>query len=181
LRDALSKSILVGVAVTYAEVLARNVRAARSRKGLDQESLAARMRALGHAAWRRQTVANVDKGKRRLTAEEILGLALALETTIATLMAPTGDDRAVDFPTGTIDVESVQALAMGYNTEPITWDADKPSFAGAETPRRIADQMPWRYSTGMWRGRPMDHEKWGTGEEADSDRTSEADEKAGGK
>jgi 8-oxo-dGTP pyrophosphatase MutT (NUDIX family) len=103
------------------------------------------MRALGHEAWAHQTVGEVERGKRRLTAEEILGLALALDTTIATLMAPTNQDRSVDLPGGSIDVESVQALAMGYNTEPVRWEDDKPVYAVAETSREIRDQMPWRY------------------------------------
>lgn len=163
-------------ATTYRVVLARNIRAARRRLDINQQRLAERMRALGHAAWVHQTVGNVEKGKRRVTAEEILGLAFALETTVATLMAPTGDDRAVDFPTGAIDVESVQASAMGYNTEPIRWDGDKPVFATAGTPRRIADQMPWRYSTGTWRGRPLSHEGWIEAEDTPSGQNSGGDE-----
>jgi 8-oxo-dGTP diphosphatase len=104
------------------------------------------MRNLGFTAWRRQTVANVERGQRRLTAEEVFGLALALHSTIATLMAPTNQDRSVDLlPGGSLDVESVQALAMGYNTEPVRWAGDKPVFLSAQAEREIRDQMPWRY------------------------------------
>ena len=46
------------------------------------------MRALGFKGWRRQTVASVEKGKRRVTVEEALGLAMALETTLPRLLAP---------------------------------------------------------------------------------------------
>ena len=46
----------------YGEVIARNIRAARSRLDANQENLAAHMRALGYLAWLRQTVANVEKG-----------------------------------------------------------------------------------------------------------------------
>ena len=41
---------------TYGEVLARNIRAARSRIGLGQAAVANRMRALGYQEWRPQTV-----------------------------------------------------------------------------------------------------------------------------
>lgn len=123
------------------------MRAAQARIGLDQERLAARMRALGQTAWRRQTVARVQQSQRRLTAEEVLDLALALETTMASLLAATGDDKDIEFPTGVLDVESIQASAMGYNTEPVRWDGDVPVFSTAEPARlrHIRDQMPWRF------------------------------------
>ena len=53
------------MAQTYDQILARNLRAARARLGLGQESEAARMRALGHASWLRQTVSSAEKGRRR--------------------------------------------------------------------------------------------------------------------
>ena len=43
---------------TYGEILARNIRAARSRIGIGQENIAVRMRALGYEAWIRQTVSS---------------------------------------------------------------------------------------------------------------------------
>jgi hypothetical protein len=43
------------------------------------QDLAARMQRLGYGAWLYQTVGNVERGKRRVTAEEVL--ALALDTT----------------------------------------------------------------------------------------------------
>ena len=73
--------------MTYGEILAANFRAARARCALDQEEVAARMRALGYSKWRYQTVGVAEKGKRRLAAEEIIGLARALETTIGALMS----------------------------------------------------------------------------------------------
>src|ERR1700733_14437651 len=92
---------------SFGDVLARNLRAARSRRDLSQQAVAARMRALGYDAWLHQTVGNVEKGKRRVTADEILGLAWALDTTVNALLSPIEEDEAVSFPSGaTIDVLS---------------------------------------------------------------------------
>lgn len=111
----------------YADVLAKNVRAARSRADLQQEPLAARMRALGYEAWQRQTVANVERGKRRVTAEEILGLAICLETSIVALMAPVNEDKVVDLPSGEqLSVTAVQMLARGLSDIGVTWYDNKP-------------------------------------------------------
>lgn len=113
----------------YADVIARNIRAARSRADIGQESLAARMRALGYEAWIRQTVGSTERGRRRPTAEEILGLAYALQTTIGALMAPRDEDKTVDFPSGEpIPVRSVQLSAQGQILDAVWWDDDKPVF-----------------------------------------------------
>lgn len=126
---------------TYADVLARNVRAARSRAGLQQEPLAGRMRALGYGAWLRQTVANVEKGRRRLTAEEIFALSLCLQTSIAALMAPADEDKMVDLPSGdTVPIAFVQRLTRGYPGESVEWDGVTPRFF--DVPPRIAEL--WR-------------------------------------
>lgn len=118
--------------MTYAEVLARNVRTARRRKELDQEPLAARMRTLGHSAWRRQTVANVEKAARRVTAEEVLGLALALETSITALMSPPREEEAgaVRLSSGDLlPASEVAILARGLlHRRAIVWEDDKPVF-----------------------------------------------------
>lgn len=114
---------------TYADVLARNIRAARSRADLNQELVAARMRNLGHTAWLRQTVANVEKARRRVTAEEVLALAWALQTSISALMMPTDDDIVVDFPSGgMIAVAAVRRSVEGRNDGSVRWDGDVPLF-----------------------------------------------------
>ena len=66
--------------VPYASQLASNLRAARGAANLSQSDVGERMRALGFTAWLRSTVSLAEQGKRRVTAEELLGLALALET-----------------------------------------------------------------------------------------------------
>lgn len=125
------------MAVTYADVLAKNVRAARARKGLDQEPLAARMRALGYSAWRRQTVANVEKGSRRLAAEEVLALALALESSLVGLLEPVRDDRQVELPSGTkLEVLAIHELIWGGAGAVVSWEGDVPHIPGDGPPSR---------------------------------------------
>ncbi len=85
---------------TYSDVLARNIRAARSRTDLGQEAVAERMRDIGFSAWIRQTVGSTERGRRRPTAEEILGLAICLETTAQRLMTPLWEDKWVELPSG---------------------------------------------------------------------------------
>jgi transcriptional regulator with XRE-family HTH domain len=107
----------------YGEILARNIRAARSRVDINQENLAARMRALGYSAWLRQTVANVEKGRRRVAAEEIFGLAYALGTSMGALMSPGPDDMTVTFPGGAaISAASVRLSAASLNDGAVLWD-----------------------------------------------------------
>lgn len=117
---------------TYAEVLARNVRAARSRIDLGQDAVAARMRALGFSAWLRQTVGSTERGRRRPTAEEILGLAFALETTVQRLLTPIGEDKWVELPSGmSVDVNAVVRLVDGSNDGAIEWYGNTPIRTGA--------------------------------------------------
>lgn len=135
LRDALSSCILKGVTTSYADVLARNMRAARARRGLEQEPVAARMRALGFSAWRRQTVAAVEKGARRLTAEEVLGLALALETRLFSLVEPSREDDPIGLPSGaSMPFLTVHALIYGGSKYTVRWDGDIPQFPSDEPP-----------------------------------------------
>lgn len=136
LLHAFSSCILGQVNVSYAEVLARNVRAARARKGLDQEPVAARMRALGFTAWRRQTVAGVEKNTRRLTVEEVLGLALALETRLIYLLEPEPEDDPISLPSGaSMLFLTVHALIWGGSEYSVSWDGDTPSFPDTEPPQ----------------------------------------------
>jgi transcriptional regulator with XRE-family HTH domain len=113
---------------TYGEILARNIRAARSRVDIGQENVAVRMRALGFTAWIRQTVGATERGKRRPTAEEIAGLAVTLETTISRLMAPLDEDQVVELQPGgpAVTVGTVRMSAMGRNDGAVKWDADIP-------------------------------------------------------
>jgi transcriptional regulator with XRE-family HTH domain len=121
----------------FGDVLARNIRATRSRMDLTQDALAVRMRALGFSAWLRQTVPSVEKGRRRVTAVEVLGLALALETTPSALISPSDQDGDVELPGGqTLSVRSVQLLAgRGSNDMAVMWNGNAPVITGGAVVR----------------------------------------------
>jgi transcriptional regulator with XRE-family HTH domain len=123
--------------VTYTKALALNIIKARGRiKELTQRGLASRMQALGFD-WRQQTVARVELAKRPVAAEEILGLALALETTIQELLSPSETDQEtpVAIPSGeTLSSDYVTSLVYGMKSGAVTWTDDKPEF-GPETRR----------------------------------------------
>lgn len=108
-----------GVATaSYADVIVRNVRAERARRGLEQRDLVERMRALGLANWHRQTLSRVERGERRLLAEEVMALAIALETTVSELMVPHDDDAQIVFPSGV----KVAGMRLLSNDRSVTWD-----------------------------------------------------------
>jgi transcriptional regulator with XRE-family HTH domain len=113
----------------YKDILAANIRAMRARKGLGQDALAARMRSLGLGHWIRQTVAASEKGSRRVTAEEIFALALALQTSITALMGEAGDEKVIELPGGSLDAEDLRTLASGRNNGAVQWDGDRPVFS----------------------------------------------------
>lgn len=137
----------------YDEVIAGNVRARRSRLGIGQERLAARMRALGYSAFLRQTVSKVEKGERRLTAAEVNGLAWALETSIAGLMTPTADDKTVEFPSGgSVSAESAARSVHGDNDGSVKWDGDVPVYTDVPYPPPGVDPAYWVLRVQQGRG-----------------------------
>jgi transcriptional regulator with XRE-family HTH domain len=109
---------------TYAEVLECNIRVARTRADLTQAQVCDRMQALGFTNWYRQTLARVETGARRVLAEEMLALALALETSLSRLLKADRDDGYISLPGGmTLHTDSVNAAA--YDGA-ISWDGDTP-------------------------------------------------------
>jgi transcriptional regulator with XRE-family HTH domain len=85
-------------APSFRSVLADNIAAERARRRLNQTALAARMTDLGFG-WIRQTVTEVEKGTRRVTAEEVLGLAVAFAVPVDVLFYPR-DEPEVTLPGG---------------------------------------------------------------------------------
>ena len=121
---------------TYAQALAAKIEQARAGLRLSQKALGNRMSALGFG-WRQQVVAAVESGERRLLAEELLGLALALETTLQEFLSLSEGDweKPVTLPSGqTVSSDFVTALAYGMNGGAVRWTSDEPEF-GPETQR----------------------------------------------
>lgn len=99
---------------TPGAILADNIAAARVRRRLQQQDLADRMRALGWK-WVRQTVGEVEKNKRRVTPDELVGLAASLETTVQYLMSPQLFDGPVELPSGvSLTAGQVRSLIFGF-------------------------------------------------------------------
>ena|SRR5437764_15337857 len=116
-------------ATPYMALIARNVRAARAAADLSQDGVAARMRNLGFGEWRRQTVGNTERGKRRLAVEELLGLCHVLEATLEQLALPSGNaERPVALPSG----KDVVVPTLG-NPDFLIWDDDKPTRSASQT------------------------------------------------
>lgn len=135
--------------------VARNIAGARNELGLDQKQLAARMRALGWK-WVRQTVGEAENGRRRLTTDEIVGLSIALETTIATLLSPPDRAVGVGLPSGGwVSAELVRASIRGDMSASfrwgVRWKEDEPLFPPLELPEGVP--MGW------YRRGPADEEE----------------------
>jgi transcriptional regulator with XRE-family HTH domain len=117
---------------SYGQVLAANVAEARARRRLSQASLARRMVALGFAQWRQQTVGTIERDERGLAAGEALGLAVALETSVAELLCPP-EGAMVSLPSGDVLSPSfVAGLVYGmFSPGTVTWQDDEPRFQTA--------------------------------------------------
>lgn len=104
----------------YAEILAANIAAQRKWTRLRQKDLADRMRAQGWT-WYAQTVSELEQGKRVIRADEMLGLAVALETTVPALMTPPPVTAATVLPSGEL-VAASRVTEIGSST---AWDGNR--------------------------------------------------------
>ena len=81
----------------------------------EQEQVAARMRDLGHKNWVQQTVSEVERGRRRVTATELFSLTLVLGATIGDLFNPIGWEIATDAQARVrLDSKDLEALVCGH-------------------------------------------------------------------
>ena len=81
---------------------------------LEQEHVAARMRDLGHN-WAQQTVSEVERGRRRVTATELLSLTLVLGASIGDLLYPVGVEIAADAQARVrLNGKDLEALVCGH-------------------------------------------------------------------
>ena len=96
----------------------QNIRAQRARLGLTQASVSKRMNQLGFT-WYPQTVGLVERDQRPLYADELLALALALETVPAILYEPTSDVSAVLFGEKRIPAQRLKII-----DDSVSWEGD---------------------------------------------------------
>lgn len=126
---------------TYSAALGQNVKAARVRLDITQAQCATRMRALGYD-WHQQTVGNVERAARRITAEEVLGLSLTLECAFTDLLAPGTDVGTVVLPSGEqLPAMSVRRLAAAVNDGVLSWAEDKPEIRPGGPPPFPSEQL----------------------------------------
>jgi 8-oxo-dGTP diphosphatase len=124
---------------SYAELVVRNIRAERGRRGLDQADVVERMRALGFSSWHRQTMSRIEQGNRRIFPEELLGLSLALETEMATLLFPApGDERLVSLPGGQLVILPFRHEMPEAPEKSVSWEGNTPRFRAPLTTEDLA-------------------------------------------
>src|SRR5579863_3794790 len=133
----------------YRLILGRNLSAERGRLQASQTAIAERMAKLGFDDWHQQTVAKVEKGNRKLSVEELLGLVEALETTLSTLLAPHGGGELfIEFPSGSgrhlPSAELIHLAGIGGVTPGgkggarlITWIKNTPVQPVGSPPRKV--------------------------------------------
>ena len=137
--------------VTHREIVATGIRRLRAGLGIDQAALAERMTALGQP-WHRQTVGKVESGARRITVDELLHLALALECSIPDVIAPAYpahagalvevDDKQRRYITAA-DLDDI--VGSGVPSLVMAWDGTTPVFpprawVSGEVGRRFGTQ-----------------------------------------
>jgi hypothetical protein len=120
----------------YGLVLAGNVAAARTRLRINQGDLAGRMRQLGWR-WVKQTVSEVEAGRRAIRADELLGLALSLYTSIGVLTGAPPGVSAVGLPDG----QPVGAQRVATVDGTFTWDGDQLKVTPSAEPGPLIDAL----------------------------------------
>jgi transcriptional regulator with XRE-family HTH domain len=121
----------------YGLVLAGNVAAARIRLRISQESLAERMRALGLGNWRKQTVSELEAGRRAIRADELLPLSIGLDTTAAVLTTLPVGMTAAALPNG----QPVGAYRVITPDQTFAWDGNRLKVAPSTRPDPPIDAL----------------------------------------
>lgn len=105
-------------ASTYADVIRHAITRARRARDVKPSQLAKRMATLGYP-WHPQTVSNVESGRRRITAEELLGLSIALETPVGELLSPVSPGLQVEYVQVPAGQRLLASMVRSMATSPI--------------------------------------------------------------
>jgi len=105
------------------QLVGNRVREARSlHDNLSQQEVADRMELPGHK-WVRQTVARIESAERNLTVDELVSVAIALQTSVAYLLSPASPadpytSMSVDIGgPDTLDLDQLSSL-LGFRPDP---------------------------------------------------------------
>jgi transcriptional regulator with XRE-family HTH domain len=125
------------------QVLAANVRTWRGLRGLSQAQLAERMSRLGHG-WTESIVGFVEQNRRNVTVDELVGLAIALNTReLGSLLDPLGPEGEHRFgPPGIREQDAGNGLDWGGG-EPLPGP-----FASYFVRNRTSSHVAFEYVTG---------------------------------
>jgi transcriptional regulator with XRE-family HTH domain len=86
---------MVNQILTATQVLGRELRTTRTRKGWTQAELATRMQQLGFEGMDQPMVARSERGQRTVSLDETLGFALALGVPPMSLVLPRGPEEQI--------------------------------------------------------------------------------------
>jgi transcriptional regulator with XRE-family HTH domain len=118
------------------EVVARRMRELREKRRLSGARLAERMREAG-IPWQRDTVANLENGRRAsVGVDELLALAAVLEVAPTHLLVPLEDEQPYEITPGRVEPSgTVRDWVRGY----ITLNGTDPRNYFSETPANEFD------------------------------------------
>lgn len=122
----------------FTELLRRNLRAARAAAELDQAQVRDQMQALGFKSWQRSTVSAVEHGTRKLSVEELVGLALVYGTSPARLFRPDDGELPVSLPSGF----TFHGVRLVMNDGSVEWRDGKPVAVPTKAIVVPAEQTP---------------------------------------
>ena len=111
------------------EQVSRNVRALRERQGLTLQELAERLAQIGWPILA-SGLSKIEQGDRRVDADDLMALAVALNASPLTLLLPS--DRRADVEVGlTPGAEASQAAAWqwGLGVESLSFSGQPPEYA----------------------------------------------------
>lgn len=85
----------------------------RNDRGMSQAQLGEALGRYSEKPWSRQAVNSAERGNRAFTARDLVALALALETSVPSLLLVFADDEGVELPNGeTIGREAYRKLVF---------------------------------------------------------------------
>jgi hypothetical protein len=135
---------------TFHKALCANVKTLRNEAKITQAALAAAMTSIGFD-WKRITCAEVETAKRRLTIEEVVGVAALFAVPAITLFHP-HHDTAIAWHQGDLSGEEVSTLFVGPGGSVSgggpTWRAARRALGKTPNARdeRPADAL-WKHRT----------------------------------
>lgn len=139
--------------IRVSAVIGTNLRVLRNQQAITQSDLAGWMNELGFTTWRQSTVGDIEAYERQVTADELVGLSIALGEPIQTLIDPLATkSRSVEslsfggrfkIPTGKVQLwlNGIERLRLEHEETPTTDDEEVIETAATET-RGTAKKAP---------------------------------------